>query len=82
MNSAAGGIKTLANGPWQGTAGASGTAQAFRIKKNTSVTGAEIQGTVGMTGADMILDNTNIQSGQTINVTVFTLTDGNPGLPG
>ena len=38
-----------------------------------------MQGTVTLTGGggDMTLDNTSIASGQAVNVTSFTLTDGN-----
>jgi len=75
MNGASNGVKTLA-GTWTGAASGSGTALSFRIKDSTGTT-PHIQGTVGMSGADLILDNNNLQSGQTINVTVFTFTDGN-----
>jgi hypothetical protein len=38
-----------------------------------------LQGTVTATGGgdDMTIDHTSIASGQTVNVTSFTLTDGN-----
>ena len=75
MNGATGGTKTLA-GTWTGAASGSGTALSFRIKDTTGTT-CHIQGTVGMSAADLILDNNSLQSGQTINVTVFTFTDGN-----
>jgi hypothetical protein len=75
MNGATAGTKTLA-GTWTGAASGSGTAQSFRIK-DTSGTTCHIQGTVGTTGTDLILDNNVLAASQTINVTVFTFTDGN-----
>jgi len=71
MNAASGGSKTLA-GTWSVVANASGTAGYFRILDSTGTT-VGIQGTVGTSGADMILDNNVIASGQTINVTAFTI---------
>lgn len=76
MTNAASGSKTINNGPWTGIGSASGTAASFRIKDSTGTT-CHIQGTAGMSGTDMILDNSNIALGQTINVNTFTLTDGN-----
>jgi hypothetical protein len=75
MNGATNGVKTLA-GTWTGAASGSGTALSFRIKDSTG-TMTHIQGTVGTTGADLILDNNVLAASQTINVTIFTLTDGN-----
>jgi hypothetical protein len=76
MNSASNGTKALA-GTWTGQANAGGTAISFRIKDSAgSVT--HIQGVVGTSApADLILDNNVLANLQTINVTVFTLTDGN-----
>ena len=54
------------------TAAASGTAGYFRI--NTSASAAVVQGTCGTSGTDMILTNTNIASGQTIQFTSLTIT--------
>jgi len=51
---------------------ASGTAGYFRI--NTSAPAAVVQGTCGTSGTDMILTNTNIASGQTIQFTSLTIT--------
>ena len=63
-------------GTWQATAVASGTAGHFRIKAGTTT---HIQGTVTVTGGggDLELDNTSINSGQTVTITSFTLTEGN-----
>lgn len=63
-------------GTWSGAASASGTAGHFRIFDNAGTT-CHLQGTVGTSGADMIVDNTNINSGQTVTVNTFTLTDAN-----
>ena len=71
MNAASGGSKTLA-GTWSVVANAAGTAGYFRILDSTGTT-VGIQGTVGTSGTDMILDNNVIASGQTINVTAFTI---------
>ena len=53
-------------------AAASGTAGYFRI--NTSAPAAVVQGTCGTSGTDMILTNTNIASGQTVQFTSLTIT--------
>jgi len=75
MNGAAAGTKTLA-GTWTGVASGNGTAASFRIKDSSGTT-CHIQGTGGTTGTDLVLDNAVLANGQTINVTVFTFTDGN-----
>jgi hypothetical protein len=74
MNAASAGTKTLA-GTWTGSAAAAGTAISFRIKSSGGA--CHIQGTAGTAGTDLILDNNVLAVGQTINVTVFTFTDGN-----
>ena len=77
MADAASGAKALA-GTWTGTGSGAGTVASFRIKDSGGTT-CHIQGTVTATGGggDMTLDNTSIANLQTINVTTFTLTDGN-----
>jgi hypothetical protein len=64
--------------PYSTTGVAGGTAGYFRIYDSTGTT-CHLQGTVTATGGggDMTVDNTSIASGQTVNVTGFTLTDGN-----
>lgn len=70
-------------GVWSGVgdagAGAGTNAGYFRIK-NTAGTVVHCQGDVTATGGGgaMTLDNLSIASGQTVTVTTFTLTDGNP----
>lgn len=76
MNNASGTTKTLA-GTWSGTA-SGGTATApthFRIKDSTNTT-CHIQGTAGVSTGDLQL-NGSITTGQTINVTSFTITAAN-----
>ena len=66
-------------GTWSDTsADATGTAEHFRIYASDGTT-QHLQGTITATsgGGDMELDNTSINSGQTVTVTSFTLTDGN-----
>ena len=67
-----GGVTTLV-GTWSATASNTGTAQSFRIKDGSSV--CHIQGNVT---SDLILNNTSITSGQTVTVTQFSVTAGNP----
>lgn len=79
MAAASGGTKAK-SGTWQDlTADASGTAAHFRVYDSGGST-CGMQGTVTATGGggDMTVDNTNIAAGQTVTVTSFTLTDGNP----
>jgi hypothetical protein len=77
MAAAASGAKALA-GSWTAAASATGTAGHFRIF-NTGATVCHIQGNITASGGggDMTLDNTSINSGQTVTVNTFTLTDAN-----
>lgn len=57
------------------TAGATGTAGYFRIYPSAATTtNAVVQGTCGTSGTDMILTNTSIANGQTVNFTSLTVT--------
>lgn len=57
------------------TASATGTAGYYRIYPSAATTtNAVVQGTVGTSGADMIVTNTSIASGQTCNFTSLTVT--------
>jgi primosomal replication protein N len=38
---------------------------------------AHVDGTVGISGADLNINNTSIATGQTVSVTGFTLANGN-----
>jgi len=71
-----GGVLT-ANAISNGTAAATGTATWFRIVKSDGTTHV-MDGNVGTSGSDLNLNNTSIASGQTVSVTSFTITDGNP----
>lgn len=76
LAAAASGSKAL-SGTWQETAAnATGTAAHFRIYDSGGST-CHLQGTVGQGSGDLSLDNTSIVTGQQVNVTAFTLTDGN-----
>ena len=74
---ASSGAKALSSLPLSTTAGASGTAAHYRIYASDGTTCHE-QGTVTATGGggDMTVDNTSINSGQTVNITAFTKTMG------
>lgn len=82
---ASGGSMSLNNLPLSVAAAGTGTAGYFRIFTNAQSTtpGAgtpcELQGTVTATGGggDLTLDNTSIASSQTVNITAFSITDGN-----
>lgn len=76
MAAASGGSKALA-GTWQdASADATGTAAHFRIY-DSGGTVCHIQGTVGTSASDMIVDSVSFTAGQQFNVTSFTVTDGN-----
>jgi hypothetical protein len=75
---ASGGVVTLnaiANGT--GTAGAAGGTVATWYRLTTSGGTAHIDGTVGISGADLNLNNTNIAQNQTVSVTSSTYTNAN-----
>lgn len=65
-------------GTWSGTGAAAGTAGHFRIYASNGTT-QHMQGTVTATGGggDMTLDNVSIAVDQVVNISGFTLTDGN-----
>lgn len=65
------------NGTWEdATADGTGTAGHFRIYASDGTT-CHAQGTVGTSGADMIIDNTSINAGQPVTVTAFSISAGN-----
>jgi hypothetical protein len=68
-----GGVITMAGAPKSGTAGASGTAAAARIKDGGG--GIQVSGlTVGTSGADINLNSVSITSGQTVTLSSGTIT--------
>jgi hypothetical protein len=76
LAAAASGSKAKA-GTWEDTsADATGTAAHFRVYASDGTT-AHMQGTVGTSGTDMIVDNTSFASGQAFTITAFTITAGN-----
>jgi hypothetical protein len=68
--------------PWtNSSAGGTGTAAWFRMYSRNNTGGwsgnVVMQGTVGTSASDMIIDNTSINAGQQVTVTSFQITDGN-----
>lgn len=72
FGSASTGVATAASLPKSGTAGATGTADNFQVLDSDN--NVVWSGTAGTSGTDMILDNTSIANGQTVNLTAFTHT--------
>lgn len=77
MAAASSGAKAK-SGTWQDTsADATGTAAHFRIH-DSGGTVCHMQGTVGTSGTDMVVDSTSFTATQAFTISSFTLTDGNP----
>jgi hypothetical protein len=71
---ASGGTKALSGLPVSDTsADASGTAAHFRLYASDGTT-CHVQGTVGTSGTDLIVDSVDFTAGQTLNVTAWTWT--------
>src|SRR4029434_5971022 len=69
--------KTNLGGPWtDASADAAGTAGHFRIH-NSANTVCHMQGTVGTSRTDMIVDNAVCAAGQSFSISTFSLTAGN-----
>jgi hypothetical protein len=68
-------LNAISNGT--GTAGAAGGTTATWYRLRTSGGTAHIDGTVGISGADLNINNTSIATGQTVSVTGYTYTNGN-----
>jgi hypothetical protein len=65
------------SGTWQDTsADATGTAGHFRVYASDGST-KHIQGSVGTSDADMIVDSTSFTAGQSFTINSFTITSGN-----
>ena len=76
MAGASGGSKAK-SGTWQdASADATGTAAHFRLYASDGTT-CHMQGTVGTSGADMIVDNTSLAAGQSFTVNTFTINEAN-----
>ncbi len=70
--SGSGAVATAASMPKNATAAATGTAgYGAALDSNSNVLWT---GTVGTSGTDFIIDNTSINSGQTVNFTSWTVT--------
>jgi hypothetical protein len=75
---ASSGSKSFSNTPISGTAGNTGTAGHYRVYASDGTT-CHMQGSVTATGGggDMTVDNTSIANGQAVNITSWSITDGN-----
>ncbi|BEP44025.1 hypothetical protein [Variovorax sp. V15] len=75
----ASGVLTFSSTPIGATASGTGTAAHYRIKDSAGTT-CHMQGSVTATGGggDMTVDNTSIASGQSVQITGWTITEGNP----
>ena len=81
LGASSSGVKSKA-GTWTitGQTGAStGTAATFYRIYDSSGTTCHEQGTVGESGADMLIDTNLIADGQTVTVTAYAKTSGNIG---
>lgn len=72
-SAAAAGVKALSGLPVSITGSADGTATFYRIYDSAGTTCHE-QGTVGVSGADMTIDNASIATGQTVRITAWSKT--------
>jgi len=72
-SAASAGSKALSGLPLSITAAAAGTAAFYRVYDSAGTVCHE-QGTVGTSGADMTIDNTNVASGQTVRITAWSKT--------
>lgn len=74
--SASGGTKDMLGGAKSAAAVGAGTLTAtFYRVYDTGGTTCHEQGTVGTSGTDLIIDNTSIANGQTVNFNTFTKTE-------
>lgn len=75
----ASGVLTFSGVPISATASGTGTAAHYRIKDNAG-TVTHMQGSVTATGGggDLTVDNTAIVTGQSVQITGWTITEGNP----
>lgn len=72
---ASGGVLTANAITADSSANATGTASWFRL--TTSGGTAKVDGTVGTSGTDAIINNTSITSGQSVSCTSLTITSAN-----
>ena len=78
-SNAASGTKTFTGMPVSTTGLAAGSMAHYRLYDVTGTT-CHMQGTITATGGggDMTVDNVVVAVGQTVNITGWTITDGNP----
>lgn len=67
------GVKSLLNVPITANAASAGNASFYRVYQSNGSTSCE-QGSVGVTDADMLIDNVSIQAGQPVRITSWTKT--------
>lgn len=75
MNAASAGTKTL-SGSWTVACSTGGTAAHYRITDTAGTTCHE-QGSVGVSGTDIVLDNNVMTATQVVTITAKTITAGN-----
>ena len=73
---ASSGSKSFNGTPISGAAIAPGTLGHYRLYASDGTT-CHMQGTIATSGGDMTVDNTSVNTGQTVNVTGWSITDGN-----
>jgi len=73
---AASGSKAFSSTPISGTATGTGTAAHYRVYASDGTT-CHMQGTVATSGGDMTIDNAVITTGQSVNITAWTITGSN-----
>jgi len=73
---ASGGIITASSITSDTSADATGTATWFRVVTSSST--FVFDGDVGTSGSDLNLDSVSITAGQTVSVSSFVVTEGNP----
>lgn len=73
---ASSGSKAFSSTPISGTASATGTAAHYRVYASDGTT-CHMQGSVATSGGDMTIDNTSITSGQSVNITSWSITGSN-----
>ena len=73
---AAAGAKSFSSLPLVGAAIATGTLGHYRLYAADGTT-CHMQGTIATSGGDMTVDNTSVNIAQTVNVTSWSIADGN-----
>lgn len=74
-SAAASGVKSMLGSWADASADATGTAAHFRLKTSGGTT--HMQGSVGLSATDMIVDSVNFTAGQGFSITSWAMTDGN-----